>query len=265
MTAVEAAGTPEPQPLTQPDEPRSARPPRDGKSELNALAQVLRADQATFLAQSGRPDLIDQPGGAYLPGAFPVPVPHPDDPAGGRSGGEPVVETFVVTAGGLATPTGSDAHVGAWWQPTVDALVARILAGMAEVGVELEFPGYLTASATPLDQVATSPHFDDDQPRPTEGVGLVIIAASHGGPRLLVEPMASPPVHPPVPLVPDPGAVARFDQPDARGILGTEADRIVVFPRFGQLHSGPRLDPDATSVGEVRNLLVFRAGTIPSG
>jgi hypothetical protein len=55
-----------------------------------------------------------------------------------------------------------------------------------------------------------------------------------------------------------------------RGRLSSQrakAERIVVFPQFGQLHAGPAIDPAevGTDRPPFRTLLVLRARTIPGG
>lgn len=234
--------------------------PPDG---LATIAGVLRGSQADLVARSGRADLLAQAGGATLPDPFPLRLPGPGDAAYPHDG-EPVIETFVVDRGGALEATGPDPAIGRWWRPEVEALVARVRAAVAAVGIELVEPINVTASATPLHGVVSDPHLDDDQPRPDDGVGLVAIAATHLGPRLAVDPVPCRPVRPPVPVELAPEAVERFGTPGRRPggpvtLQQAPAERIVVFPRFGQLHSGPVL-PAGTGV---RNLLVLRAGTRP--
>ena len=227
---------------------------------LPELAEVLAVDQGALLDSSAGPGLLPQTGAVVLPEAFPVPVPEPDDPVHPGSG-SPVIETFVVEADGRCRPTGPVEAIGRWWQATAQALVDRVHAALAGHRVGLEYPAYLTASATALDEVTTTPHVDDGGIDPARGVGLVAIAASHAGPRLALGPLAHRPVRPPAPLAIEPDAVEAF----ATGFgpsQSTPADRIVLFPRFGQLHAGPMLDD--LPPGGVRNLLVLRAGTRPS-
>jgi hypothetical protein len=124
--------------------------------------------------------------------------------------------------------------------------------------VVLDRPAYVTASATPLTEITTTAHVDDGGIEPAQAVGLVAIAASHAGPRLARGQLACGPIRPPAPLAIDPAAIEAFER-GAGPSQSTPADRIVLFPRFGQLHAGPILtDPPP---GGVRNLLVLRAGT----
>ncbi len=241
---------------------------------MSGLVDALRGTKADLVARSGRPDRLTQPGGCCLAEPFPVPLADPGSPAHPRTD-EAVHETFVVDwpIGGPADGTpaavamGSDRALVEWWQPTVDALVERVIAEAGRWGIELDSPFYVSVSTTPLGQVIDEPHLDDDRFEPRAGVGLVAIAATHLGPRLA---MGELPISPPTPGLP----VERFDGDGGGGDdpvtwWQAPADRVVVLARFGQLHSGPAPgdlpapppDPDRI---QARTLLVLRAGTVPT-
>jgi hypothetical protein len=231
-----------------------------------AVARVLRGSQAELVARSGDPARLDQPGGVCLAERFPVPVPGPGDPVQ-PDRDDPVIETFVVEGAGRAAATGPDLAVTAWWQPAVDELVARVRAALGDIGLALDAPAYLTASATPLDRVAGEAHLDDDRYRPASGPGIVAIAASHVGPRLAVGHIGCRPLREGAPLEVDRGEIDDFDRRPAEGLQQVPDDRIVLLARFGQLHAGPGPDPGPSDdLGvPVRTLLVLRAATVPVG
>lgn len=237
---------------------------------LESLAAVLRGRQGDLVRPASRGRYVAQVGASVLSERFPVPVPVPADPVTPR-GGEATIETFVADGwGGAAEAMGGSGAVAAWWQPTVDRLVARVLDALGPLGVELVGPLYVTVSATPLDQVIGQPHLDDDQLLPDGGVGLVAIAASHDGPRVARGALACPRAMANGPLGLEQSALDRWFDPATAGperVQHTGADRIVLFPRFGQLHAGPALasDPGAAAKTGIRNLLVLRAGTVPDG
>jgi len=243
---------------------------------IESLATVLRGRQIDLVRPMGHGQDLAQVGAAVLTGEFPVPLPGPSDPVAPR-GGEATIETFVSDhQGGTAAAMGDDVDVAAWWQATVDDLVDRVLAALRPHGVQLDGPIYVTTSATPIDQVIAEPHLDDDQFEPEAGVGLVAIAASHDGPRLARGALAAPRAMANGPLGLDQSDLDQWFEPDEEApgashrVQGTGADRVVLFPRFGQLHAGPPLAANSAAGasggggGGVRNLLVLRADTVPS-
>jgi hypothetical protein len=227
---------------------------------LEAIAGVLRGPRSALVAGDGPADRLAQPGGACLPGSFPVPMPGPDDPVFPVDG-EPVIEMFIVGRDGMVEATGPDPSLARWWRADVEALIDRVRSAAAAVGVELVEPISITASATPADRVVGDPHLDDDRFEPDEGVGLVAVAASHLGPRLEVGELACRALRAGLPVELEPGEVERFA--GAGSLQQAPPDRIVVFARFGQLHAGPVPTSEA-SAREARNLLVLRAGTRPA-
>lgn len=232
---------------------------------IEALAAVLGAAQSNLIRSRADTLEITQVGAAVLPDPFPVAVPDPGDPVV-PTDGESVIETFVGTGVRSLQPTGGDRAVADWWQPAVDALVAEVTSALVPFGMA---PGGLisvTASTTPLDQVITEPHLDDDQYAPEAGVGLVAIAASHDGPRLARGVLTVRRAVSGAPLGLDPEAlVSWFAKGDLDRVQDTPADRVVLFPRFGQLHAGPVRATDGSTGHGVRSLLVLRCDTVVAG
>lgn len=263
-----------------------------GSAGLAPLAPVFGWSKGRFLAASGRRDALAQPGAVVLPEPFVLPPATAADPVGPREG-EACLETFVVQPDPGADPdaadravltiepTGVDPAVAAWWRPAVERLVDVVVAAVVDAGVELAYPAYVTASTTPLEAVAGGPHLDDDQTEVGSGVGLVAVAGSHLGPRVVRGAVGCRGLDPPAPVEVAAEALDAFDDehdgdgPSGDGPTGVEpagggrsaiveefpADRVVVFTRFGQLHAGPRF---ADGSEGIRRMLVFRADTVPA-
>ena len=242
--------------------------PVDRSTPATRLAELLRGRQRDLIGPDGDGGaLVRQLGSTVLPEPFPVPAPTWDDPVAPR-GGDAVIETFVAKVDGSAAGTGGDAEVIAWWGPQVEAMVRRVVTELASHGVELADPIYVTASATTLDRVTSLAHFDDDQFHPDAGPGLVAIASSHRGPRVARGALPAPTPRAGAPLGLDEATLsAAFELdggPSASIVVqATDADRLVLFPRFGQLHAGPTTAADGLPADQIRNLLVLRADTVP--
>ena len=213
--------------------------------------------------------LVPQTGAAQLD--QPLPMPRLDQLGIGprRPGDEPAIETIVADLDGRCTPTGGDPDLAAAWLPTVEAMVGRVLDALGPLGLQdggsarVVGPLYVTTSLTPIGAVTVDPHLDDDRFVPTDGVGIVAIVASHAGPRVATEPVAHRPTGPSLPLEIEPGELRRFTAGQL-AVQQAAAERIVVFPQFGQLHAGPLLDLRSEVVdrsGPVRHLAVLRATT----
>ncbi len=239
---------------TTPARSPSARP--EPPAATAHFARWFGLTKGELLASAGQPGLVAQTGGAYLPGRFTVAGPDHD-----RAETEPHIETFLVERDGTCSPTGTDRRAIEAWSPAVEAMTTTVIECMTRLGVALDEPAYLTASSSTAAAVTGTAHVDDDQYRPEDGVGFVAIVASHLGPRIAVSPIAHRPAAASLPLQLDPDAVASFE----RGGLAHQqaaAERIVIFPQFGQLHAGP--SPGTIPTGSVRTLLVLRAGTRPA-
>lgn len=199
-----------------------------------------------------------QTGAAYVERAEPLEWPT------GLPVDDMMIETFVASADGSITPAGDDEDANQIWMPVVESFTATVLAAAAKAGVRFDGDAYVTASITPVEDVAGMPHFDDDLYNANEGVGFVAIAGRIGGPRVACAPIECASLRSPTQVPVDDDTAQRF----LRGGLDRHtagADRIVVFPQFAQLHSGPPLAEDPDSCAEpARHLLVFRAGTLPT-
>lgn len=232
------------------------------------LVASLRLSKQALLAL-GPLGTVHQTGGGYVgdrfdlgPAATELPVPE-----------EPRVETFMVDEAGRCTPTGTDEGLIAALQDPAERLARAIIEAMAHHGVKLADIGYLSASLTAAEQVTTTPHVDDDQFIAGDGVGMVAIAATAAGPRIATAPVTISGAHgetrPGLPLELDEATLARFDD-GSWPAQQAEGSRIVVFPQFGQVHSGPPPGPTSPAEGAepgngARALLVYRVATIPVG
>ena len=220
------------------------------------FADMLRGTKAALVAIADGGSTVIQTGAASLPDPFPVPA-----PAGSTGPGiEPLFETFVIEADGSCTATGTDADLIAGWLPIVGSMTDRVLDALSRHRIAVRWPAYLTASLTPIEHVNADPHFDDDLYVEDDGVGVVAIAASHAGPTIAHRPLRARRVTSTQPIEPVDGVFERFSA-GAMARQQVSADRIVVFPGFGQLHAGPVIDEPTTD--PVRRLLVFRAGSDP--
>ena len=220
------------------------------------FADMLRGTKTALVASADGGSTVTQTGAASLPDPFPVPA--PGDCPGPVT--EALIETFVIEADGSCTATGTDADLIAGWLPIVGSMTDRLLDALSRHRIPVRWPAYLTASLTPIEQVNTDPHFDDDLYVEDDGVGVVAIAASHAGPTIAYHPLQARRATPRQPLEPVEGVFERFSA-GAMARQHASADRIVVFPGFGQLHAGPVIDEPTTD--PVRRLLVFRAGSDP--
>ena len=170
------------------------------------------------------------------------------------------IETFVVAADGTFVATGPDPEFAAAWSDAARSLIDCVTDALATCGVVWVAPAYLTVSATSAPDVTTTPHFDDSAYHPSEGPGVVAIAANHLGPRVAAEPILQPAVRAGLPVELDPETARRFDIGEI-ALQQAPAATAVMFPQFAQLHSGPHLTTTETS--QPRSLMVFRAATIP--
>ena len=117
----------------------------------------------------------------------------------------------------------------------------------------------LPASITAATDVNDDPHFDDGMFSPDAGVGVVAVVGDGDGPKVATSPLPHRHLQPNTLVEVDEqqkqafrsGSISSVDVPG-----GT----VAVFPQFVQLHSGPGPIPNAV----VRQLMVFRVGTIPT-
>jgi hypothetical protein len=196
---------------------------------------------------------IRQAGAAYIGGRFELPgTPFQ------LTNGEPAIETFVVRSGSSIAPTGDNHDLIDLWQPSAQLMADMVVAACANFGIELVEPGYLTASAVPLDRVSHEPHFDDDQFSPSDGVSIVAIVSNYGGTRCTTVPIEVPSVPPGAPIALPAQTQDSFYE-GHHPSEESEPKRIVIFPQFAQLHSGPILANTDPTV--LRTLYVLRFKT----
>jgi hypothetical protein len=196
---------------------------------------------------------IHQAGAAYIGTQFDMPVtPYR------LTQGHPAIETFVVEPDAAIVPTGENTELVDLWQPAAQMMADEVLAACEQFGIELVTPGYLTASALPLDQVSHEPHFDDDLYTPADGVAIVAIVANHGGTRCTTTAIEVPTAPPGAPISLPVELQNRFDRGDHPSVC-TDPERIAIFPQFGQLHSGPILTDLVPQT--LRTLFVLRLKT----
>lgn len=198
---------------------------------------------------------LEQTGAAYLGAEHEIPWPTslPVD--------DIMIEMFIADETGSISPTGDDQATNDAWLPAVDVFAKQVLEAASALSVRLDGDVYVTASITPVGEVTTDPHFDDDLYSPDEGVGLVAIAGQIGGPRVACTPLHIGALRAPsqIPVTPD---TANSFRDKSLGQQTAGPDRIVVFPQFAQLHAGPAITDAEGHLA--RHLLVLRAKTIPS-
>ncbi|MEE9417187.1 MAG: hypothetical protein V3V01_18050 [Acidimicrobiales bacterium] len=219
-------------------------------------ARYLRMSKAQLADCSHGADELLQTGAAYIGDEFVVPNIEYSDENDGAA-----IETFVVDATGECTATGQNDRLIVELLPTAKRMAQLVLASLAEHGVVLDGDSFLTGSVTVEDQVTTTPHFDDELFVASDGVGIVAIAANLAGPRIACSALRVSPVRESLPVGLDQQTIDDFDS----GLITTQqsaANRIVVFPQFGQLHCGPTIEHSMP--GSTRTMFVLRAGTRPS-
>lgn len=239
----------------------SIAPPLFGAEFARTLTQsksdVAAATEVTQLGAS----IIPFDRAAPWPDADPDP--DPDDGDTGDAIGEVVIETFLVDVeSGTLSPLGTDRTWIERWQPRAVDMVDRVLTVLAEHGVQLAGPGYLTCSITPSGSLEGLAHLDDAEFAPDAGIGIVAINGEHSAPRVALGPLSLQ-----RPLSPGPiefpkqtlDGVTRGELPDHRG----PAKDITIFGQFGQLHAGPT-DRDMPDHATHRQLMVLRVPTTPA-
>lgn len=169
---------------------------------------------------------------------------------------------FTLSPDGTVEPAGVDVDVAAAWMPAVRSLADAVLPVLEALNVKLDGDAYITASANEACDVTHEPHFDDDMFVADDGMGLVAIVGQVDGTRIATGtlPMTAPASDASTQLPLDPALQQSFDD-DQLPAQQVDADRIVLFPGFLQLHSGPKLAADTE---QPRLLLVLRAQTVPN-
>lgn len=249
------------QPITQPSL---------GISE--ALAATLRSTKAE-LASIGTAGEIHQTGAACVARDFPLPdldqlsATALGDNKSDSESPEAIIDMFVVDGAGTITPTGSNEELNRWWQPAVESMSVLVLNSLAQHGIAVRGPTYVTASLTPTALIEGKAHFDDDMFMPGDGVGAVAIVGDIDGPRIACAPIRvdCPPAGAPLTLsdtIVEEFAAGQIAHQQAR------PESVTIFAQFGQLHAGPALadcsSAAAARIPSLRRLLVLRAATEPT-
>ena len=217
-----------------------------------STAAALRSSKQALLA-AGDDGLVPQIPPVEMEG---IAVPDVPDELAGRTSGGPVIGMFVAHLDGGIEPMGIDAELTALWTPTAGQVAGALLDWCDSNDVGLTGDGYLTASLSANDDISNGWHVDDDQFRPTDGIGVVPIASNADGPLLLTRPVATAESRPGLPLALD------LDDAESRPVHAVGPGKLAIFPQFGQVHRapGPSEHPDF-----IRNLFVLRWATAPRG
>lgn len=218
----------------------------------SGLALGLRSAKSDLIDDCDDEITLRQLGMARL--AFDAAPPWPTFDDG--SVPDAIIETFEVRGRELVAIGESD-----WldaWQPRAQAFLDTVLAQLDACGVEVDAPGYLTCSITPVEQLTGDPHFDDADFVPADGVGVVAITGQFLGPRVADGHLVLGNDARPGPIV---VAGVVFEAFRSAPPPAGAADEICLLAGFGQLHAGPAADQ--LPPGELRQLMVLRVPTRP--
>jgi len=222
----------------------------------------LTAEAAAVFGLTKRDLLTDGADGCTITqtGAFTINADAPKWPTH-LAASEPRIETFTVTIEGdtvTTEPTGTDVELIAGFANPAQRIAQQMVAALHAAEVQVQSPGWITASVTPSDQVGGLAHMDDDMFVPTDDVGAVCICGNLDGPRVAVGTLDVPAISRPTQVtIPDQTIDAFTEGQIAH--QQAAANEVVVLPQFGQLHAGPRvLHGDAATM---RYLLVMRVRT----
>ncbi len=219
------------------------------------IAELLGLTKQALFDRAGS-GLMHQSGGLVLNHDFELP-----DVVAATGVSLPSIETFLLSASDRSIMTlGMNDKVNAAWMPAITSMAEAVSTWLAEHNITLAADAFITASITPAHEVNGEAHFDDDQFGAGNGVGVFAIVGDLAGPKALTSPLPYPDVTAPHPLTVDDELKAAFAA-DAFDSVAFGANELVMFPQFGQLHSGPGPCGDET---QYRHLLVFRGETKPS-
>ena len=233
----------------------SAPPPMTAR-----FATALRATKADFVStyddQTGDDKtIIVQQGAATLDSAG-----FPDWPRNIGSGEaalhEAVIETFLGHEAAATALSDNEPFVSAWL-PLAQWMNATVRRQLAEHDVALDGDAYITASLTATAELEGVAHMDDDTFTPADSVGMVAIIGDLAGPRVATGTLAHGPLRPMSQVLFTDDQLDAFAA-DAVGHHRAEANELVVFPQFGQLHAGPAAH-HVGGLAPTRQLLVMRA------
>jgi len=220
------------------------------------VSDLVGSTKQALFDQAGDEHIV-QSGGEVLDSSFAVP-----NISASVSVPPPSIETFVVSgADRTVSPIGMNSELNDAWMPAVSAMADAVFGWLDDHGISLDGDAYITTSITSAPEVNGEAHFDDDQFNASSGAGVFAIVADRAGPRALDAPLPYPTVVAPHPLVLDEDLKAEFSGDGRLRPVSFNANELVLFPQFGQLHSGP--GPCGTAE-ERRHLLVFRGETRPN-
>ena len=205
------------------------------------------------LVDAGEPHELVQIG----PECFAQRLSFPPEPPD-QTLAEPVITTFMVDTSDRSIESLEDqSDHTSFWLPQVEWLTALVLDRLDEHGVTVASQAFATVSLTHGNDVNDEPHFDDGMFEPLAGVGAVAVVGSGDGPRVATTPLPA--------NRPRPGTLVEVSGSNKADFVDQTINHVSVddgvvalFPQFAQLHSGP--GPIAE---EVRQLMVFRVGTVP--
>ena len=169
---------------------------------------------------------------------------------------EPVIEMFVAGPEHVVATSDNDPFVSAW-APLATWMNITVRAALEDVGVLLAGDAYVTASLTLTDTLEGVAHMDDDQFVPNDSVSMVAILGDLVGPRMATKPIGHTALRPMAPMTFAAETLAAFTN-NLMDHCTSDADELVVFPQFGQLHAGPTAHHVA-HLAPLRQLLVMRA------
>ncbi len=220
------------------------------------FANTLRSPKSTVVRATSDGVAIEQHGAALLAHRERPPWPTTVTESAGQ---QPIIETYVCGAGTVTATSDNEPFVSAWL-PLVDWMNSTVRNHLARVSVAVSGDAYVTASVTPTALLEGVAHMDDDIYEPDASAQMVAIMAQLAGPRIATSPIGHGPLRPFGQVTFSESTLAEF----AAGTIAQcrcEADQLVVFPQFGQLHAGPTAKQVA-HLSCTRQLLVMRAATV---
>lgn len=215
-----------------------------------AFASVIQSTKADFVTELESSALIAQHGAATI---------EADDWPGwpaDLASTDPVIETYVAGRDDVTATSDNDPFVAAW-RPLAEWVNTAVRSALDGVGAELEGDAFVTASLTATELLEGAAHMDDDTFVPTESVGVVAIIGELAGPRVATAAVKRAPLRPMSQVTFTTEQLDDFAA-DRADHCRCDANQLVVFPQFGQLHAGPAAHHVA-HLAATRQLLVFRA------
>ena len=214
------------------------------------FAAVLLRSKADFVTTTDRDARIAQHGAAAISSQD-----WPGWP-GGLSSHEPIFETYVASGTEITATSDNEPFVSAWY-PLVTWIHHTVRDRLSSLTVELDGDAFITASLTATGSLEGIAHMDDDTFVPTDSVGVVAIIGDLAGPRIATGSLEHGPLRPMSQIVFDESQLDEFAAGRLDHCRG-EANQLVVFPQFGQVHAGPAA-AQVAQLATHRQLLVYRA------